>query len=108
MTTLEDMLLAEQARCRQLAREYAELGSAAAFARALIDDCLRHAETALQGGQLLVMQRALERLLRFQTLNQLAIQVSHGTQPAPARRAQPAQRMPQQPQEQFFTWHRAA
>lgn len=108
MSTLEDMLLAEQARCRQVAREYAELGTAAAFARALIDDCLRNAEDALQGKQLVAMQRALERLLRFQTLNHLAIKVSHGVhQQAPARRTAPP-RPPVRLQEQFFTWTRAA
>jgi hypothetical protein len=108
MTTLEDMLLAEQARCRQLAREYAELGTAAAFARALMDDCLRGAEEALRGRQLLSMQRALERLLRFQTLNHLAIQVSHGAQPVAAQRPVAAARPPVRMQEQFFTWSRAA
>ena len=108
MTTLEDMLLGEQARCRQLAREYAELGSAAAFARALLDDCLRSAEEALQSQHLIAMQRALDRLLRFQTLNQLAIQVAHGLgRPAAAPRA-PAMRQPVRMQEQFFTWNRAA
>jgi len=109
MNTLEDMLLAEQARCRQLAREYTELGTAAAFARALIEECLRGAEEALQNRHLIAMQRALERLLRFQTLNHLAIQISHGVTTAPARRLapQPVRRhLP--PQEQFFTWTRAA
>ncbi|HJV68822.1 hypothetical protein [Ideonella sp.] len=108
MHTLEDMLLAEQARCRQLAREYTELGTAAAFARALIEDCLRNAEEALLGKQLIAMQRALERLLRFQTLNHLAIQVSHGARPAPVHRPAMAQRAPVRLQEQFFTWTRAA
>lgn len=110
MNTLEDMLLAEQARCRQLAREYTELGTAAAFARALIEDCLRSAEEAVQNRHLIAMQRALERLLRFQTLNHLAIQISHGAQPAPVRRATPAaqHRPPLHMQEQFFTWTRAA
>lgn len=108
MNTLEDLLLAEQARCRQLAREYAELGTAAAFARALIEDCLRAAEEALQNQQLLSMQRALERLLRFQTLNLLAIQLSHGAQvAAPRRAAAPVRTLPRM-QEQFFTWTRAA
>ncbi len=110
MNTLEDMLLAEQARCRQLAREYTELGTAAAFARALIEDCLRSAEEALQNRQLVAMQRALERLLRFQTLNHLAIQISHGVQLTSARRATPpVQHRPMlHMQEQFFTWTRAA
>jgi len=111
MNTLEDMLLAEQARCRQLAREYTELGSAAAFARALIEDCLRGAEEALQGRQLIAMQRALERLLRFQKLNHPSIQVSHGARPSPQRRPPMpamAQRAPVRVQEQFFTWTRAA
>ena len=110
MNTLEDMLLAEQARCRQLAREYTELGTAAAFARALIEDCLRAAEEAVQNRHLIAMQRALERLLRFQTLNHLAIQISHGAQPTPLRRvAPPVQHRPMLPMsEQFFTWTRAA
>ena len=110
MNTLEDMLLAEQARCRQLAREYTELGTAAAFARALIEDCLRGAEEALHNKHLVAMQRALERLLRFQTLNHLAIQISHGAQPAPVRRAAPpVQHRPMlHMHEQFFTWTRAA
>ena len=109
MNTLEDMLLAEQARCRQLAREYNELGTAAAFARALIEDCLRSAEDALQSRQLVAMQRALERLLRFQTLNHLAIQISHGVTTSP-RRLAPASVMRSKlpPPEQFFTWTRAA
>jgi hypothetical protein len=111
MNTLEDMLLAEQARCRQLAREYTELGTAAAFARALIEDCLRSAEEAVQNRHLVAMQRALERLLRFQTLNHLAIQISHGAQPAPLRRTTPpVQHRPMlhMQHEQFFTWTRAA
>jgi hypothetical protein len=112
MTTLEDMLLAEQARCRQLAREYTELGSASAFARALIDDCLRSADEALQSRHLITMQRTLDRMLRFQTLNALAIKVSHGATPMPMphRRAPVQQRHPMrmQQQEQFFTWNRAA
>jgi hypothetical protein len=110
MNTLEDMLLAEQARCRQLAREYAELGTAAAFARALIEECLRAAEEALQSKHLIAMQRVLERLLRFQTLNHLAIQISHGTQPGVSvlRPASAPQRRPVRMQEQFFTWTRAA
>lgn len=109
MTTLENMLLAEQARCRQLAREYAELGTAAAFARALIDDGLRSAEAALQERQGLLMQRALDRLVRFQTLNHLAIKLSHGATPGTGpRRAAPAARPAPRLQEQFFTWTRAA
>ncbi len=108
MTTLEDMLRAEQARCRQLAREYAELGTAGAFARALIDDCLRSADEALRGQQLLAMQRALERLLRFQTLNSLSIQVSHGVPAGASRPVPAAARPPVRLQEQFFTWTRAA
>ena len=110
MNTLEDMLLAEQARCRQLAREYAELGTAAAFARALIEECLRAAEEAVQSKHLVAMQRVLERLLRFQTLNHLSIQLSHGTQQRSAPILRPAswQRGPLRMQEQFFTWTRAA
>ena len=107
MSTLEDMLLAEQARCRQLAREYKELGTAADFARALIDDCLRCAEEALQSRHLITMQRTLDRMLRFQTLNPLAIRVSHGVTPITQRRA-PTQRPQLRMQEQFFTWTRAA
>lgn len=108
MTTLEDMLLAEQARCRQLAREYTELGSASAFARALIEDCLRSAEEALQSRHLITMQRTLDRMVRFQTLNALAIKVSHGASPAPVRTVAPPQRLPVRMNEQFFTWSRAA
>lgn len=110
MTTLEDLLLAEQSRCRQLAREYAELGSAAAFARALLDDCLRGADEARQSHDAAAMQAALERLQRFQTLNQLAILVSRGLPSAAAlaaqRPASRAARVPVRPQEQFFTWTR--
>lgn len=108
MTTIEELLLAEQARCRQLAREYTELGSAAAFARALLEDCLRSADEAVQNKQLMLMQRALERLVRFQTLNQLAIKLSHGATPISTRRAAPAARPTPRLQEQFFTWTRAA
>jgi hypothetical protein len=109
MNTLEDMLLAEQARCRQLAREYTELGSAAAFARALLEDCLRSAEEAVQQRQLVLMQRALDRLVRFQTVNHLAIRLSHGVTPISSRRPAPAARpVPARLQEQFFTWTRAA
>ena len=108
MNTLEDMLLAEQARCRQLAREYVELGSAAAFARALIEEGMRSAEEALRQKQLIAMQRALERLLRFQTLNHRAIQVAPGTMRRPPPPAAPRLRTPVRMQEQFFTWTRAA
>ncbi|WP_374674659.1 hypothetical protein [Ideonella sp.] len=111
MTTLEDLLLAEQSRCRQLAREYAELGSAAAFARALLDDCLRGADEARHSHDAAAMQAALERLQRFQTLNQLAILVSRGLPSAASlARNLPAARAPMppmRPQEQFFTWTRA-
>ncbi|HEV8689710.1 MAG TPA: hypothetical protein VGQ91_05400 [Ideonella sp.] len=107
MTTLEDMLLAEQARCRQLAREYTELGTAGVFARALIEDCLRSAEEALQSRHLITMQRTLDRMLRFQTLNALAIRVSHGATPITPRRP-PVSRPSMRMQEQFFTWTRAA
>jgi hypothetical protein len=108
MNTLEDMLLAEQARCRHLLREYVELGSAAAFARALLEDGLRSAEEAVQNKQLVLMQRALDRLARFQTVNPLAIKLSHGATPINTRRMAPAARPMPRMQEQFFTWTRAA
>jgi hypothetical protein len=107
MTTLEDMLLAEQARCSQLEHEYVELGSAAAFARALIHEGLRSAEEALRSQHLIAMQRALDRLLRFQTLNYLAIQLAPGTMRRPLPPL-PRMRAPVRMQEQFFTWTRAA
>lgn len=109
MSTLETLLLAEQTRCRQLLREYAELGSAGAFARALLEDSLRGADEALRTHEAEPLCRALERLQRFQSLNPMAILVSRGM-PQASRAAAPRSAVwaPVRPREQFFTWTQAA
>ena len=65
MATLPDMLRAEQARCQQLSRDYASLGSAGAFARALLEQALAEAQQALRIGDICAIAPALERLRTF-------------------------------------------
>jgi hypothetical protein len=86
MHTLEDTLLAEQARCRQLAREYTELGTAAASARAPIEDSPAQRRGGPAKQALIAMQRA-RAAAALPNLNHLAIQVSHGARSARCRHA---------------------
>lgn len=106
MATLPEMLRAEQVRCRQIATDYAALGSTGVFARALVEQALRAAEEATRLGNLTAMQRAVDGLRRFQALPPAQTHAPQGRayrQPAGARA--PAW-VPQQ--EQFFTWTRRA
>jgi hypothetical protein len=121
MATLPDVLRAELARCQTLARDYAELGTAGAFASALLANSLHEAEQALRQNDAEAIQRALNHLRSFRDV------MPEGRRVAPVARHPPASpmmvtgpkhrsvvpmpaRIPPQPalHEQFFTWTRAA
>ena len=106
MATLPEMLRAEQFRCRQIATDYAALGSTGVFARALVEQALRAAEDAIRLGNLTAMQRAVDGLRRFQPLPPAQTHAPRGR----AHGAMPGRSAPgwAAPQEQFFTWTRRA
>lgn len=110
MATLPEMLRAEQTRCRQIAQDYAALGSTGAFARALIEQALRTADDAVKLSNVIAMQRALDGLRRFREVPPaLAGRMAPSRRIAAplARPAAPGWVAPP-PREQFFTWTRRA
>ncbi len=129
MATLPDMLRAEVARCQNLARTYTQLGTAGAFANALLDESLCEAEQALHRNECDGIERALMRLRAFRDVTpdrpvaRIAARPRFEArpvvaQPQPQRLYMAPQRPASQPagwgpahavlQEQFFTWTRAA
>jgi len=66
MATLPEMLRAERIRCQALLRDFAVLGSSGAFAAALIGESIHAADDAVRNGNMIAMQRALDRLRRFE------------------------------------------
>lgn len=126
MATLPDMLRAELARCQKLSQTYTQLGTAGAFASALLDESLHEAEQALRRNECQAIALALERLRSFRDVTP-DLPAAHVAPCRPsllpagagARRtlAQPQRAVPPisywgSPQamlhEQFFTWTRAA
>lgn len=110
MATLPEMLRAEQARCRQIAKDYAAMGNPGAFARALIEQALQTADDAVHLSNAIAMQRALDGLRRFRD-----VPTGMPRESAPNRRISPLPVRPQAPiwaappvREQFFTWTRRA
>jgi hypothetical protein len=65
-TQLLHELPTEQARCRELVRRYAGLGSAGAFGAALIEDSLRRADRAVIGGTEADIRKSLAELRAFE------------------------------------------
>ena len=110
MATLPEMLRAEQARCRQIALDYAALGSTGAFARALIEQALRSADDSVQLSNVIAMQRALDGLRRFREVPSALLGATAPSRRMVAVRVRPAAPawVPAPPREQFFTWTRRA
>lgn len=128
MATLPDMLRAEVARCQHLAQTYTQLGTAGAFASALLEESLREADQALRRNAGEDIDRALMRLRAFRDVApdrpvaSLAARPRFDARPSVAlpqpqrlyvapQRTAPRQAWGQasaSPQEQFFTWTRAA
>jgi hypothetical protein len=75
-TQLLHALPGEQARCRELVRKYVSIGSAGAFASALIEASLRRADRAVIDGNESDIRRALAELQRYE-----------GSRPEPLRLA---------------------
>ncbi|WP_374677231.1 hypothetical protein [Piscinibacter sp.] len=65
-THLLHALPAEQARCRELVRKYVAIGSAGAFASALIEHSLRRADRAVIDGNESDIRRALAELQGYE------------------------------------------
>ena len=110
MATLPEMLRAEQARCRQIAQDYAAMGNSGAFARALIEQALQTGHDAVQLSNVIAMQRALDGLRRFREVPK-----GMACETAPSRRVSFMPARPVAPswvappvREQFFTWTRRA
>jgi hypothetical protein len=127
MATLPDMLRAEVARCQKLSQTYTQLGTAGAFASALLGESLREAEQALRRNECQVIELALQRLRSFRdvTPDLPAARMVPQSRPCLLPAGAQAQRVRPQPhrsgppashwgnpqamlQEQFFTWTRAA
>ena len=127
MATLPDMLRAEVARCQSLSNTYTQLGTAGAFASALLSESLLEAEQALRRNDCRAIEMALERLRAFRdvTPDLPSVRVAPQSRPCLLPAGAQAQRMlpqvqrtaPQNAywgspqamlQEQFFTWTRAA
>ncbi len=66
-TQLLHSLPAEQARCRELVRRYVAIGSAGAFASALIEASLRRADRAVIDGDEEDIRSALVELQRYES-----------------------------------------
>jgi hypothetical protein len=62
VSTVGDALPREQARCRELLREYAELGPVGRFGYVMIENALRRADEAAITGDLVGMIQALVEL----------------------------------------------
>lgn len=127
MATLPDMLRAEVARCQNLSHTYTQLGTAGAFASALLAESLREAEQALHRNECQAIELALQRLRAFRdvTPDRPSVRVAPQNRPYLLPAGLPAQRVRPQLQrsvppasnwgnpqamlhEQFFTWTRAA
>ncbi|MFD2450641.1 hypothetical protein [Ideonella paludis] len=80
MATLPEQLRAEQARCIRLMQDFDDIGTAGAFARALISEAVRAADSALHLGNPEAMNKSLESLRRFQPV--VPDQPRHGAAPA--------------------------
>ena len=65
-TQLLHALPGEQARCRELVRKYVAIGSAGAFASALIEASLKRADRAVIDGDESDIERALDELQGYE------------------------------------------
>jgi hypothetical protein len=81
-TQLLSRLPLEQARCRELARQFGAMGSIGCFAAALIEEALRRADRAIIDGCEESVRRALQELQAFGS----ATQAPHGLTADPALR----------------------
>jgi hypothetical protein len=59
---LVEGLLDEMNRCRELVKQYGEIGPAGAFGRAAIEQDIKNAEKALAGGDVVEMIQAFKAL----------------------------------------------
>lgn len=78
-TQLLTRLPLEQARCRELARQFGAMGSIGCFAAALIEEALRRADRAIIDGHEDGVRRALQELQAFGS----ATQAPHGADADP-------------------------
>lgn len=112
MATLPEQLRAEQARCIRLMQDFDDIGSAGAFARALISEAVRAADDALHLGNPEAMTKSLESLRRFQPVLPdqprfgAASRRFAGYRPpaAPVWQVAPPAWQVAPMREQFFTW----
>lgn len=79
-TQLLSRLPLEQARCRELARQFGAMGSIGCFAAALIEEALRRADRAIIDGCEDAVRQALTELQAFGS----ATQAPHGLESEPA------------------------
>jgi hypothetical protein len=86
--TMDTQLLArlpvEQARCRELARQYSALGSIGCFAAAMIEDALQRADRAIIDGDEMAIRRALHELQAHDASRQPPVRLA--APPAPVQR----------------------
>jgi hypothetical protein len=75
-THLLHALPAEQARCRELVRKYVAIGSAGAFASALIEASLRRADRAVIDGDESDISRALNELQAYEGKSRQALRLA--------------------------------
>ena len=62
MNTVGDELPREQARCRELLKQYAEIGPVGKFGFVMIESALRRADVAVMSGDVVAMIRSLQEL----------------------------------------------
>jgi Fe-S-cluster formation regulator IscX/YfhJ len=68
MKTLSETLADERDRCRRLMNDYGRIGTAGAFAAALVQQAITKADYATRTGQFTTMRQALMELQRFDDL----------------------------------------
>jgi len=62
MNTVGDELPREQARCRELLRQYQSLGPVGKFGYLMIEAVMKRADVAVASGDVIAMIRSLEEL----------------------------------------------
>jgi hypothetical protein len=83
-TELLSRLPVEQARCRELARQFMQMGSIGCFAAALIEEALRRADRAIIEGSESGVRETLRDLQTFQIAPPAVV-----SQPLPAAARKP-------------------
>ncbi len=86
-TQLLARLPVEQARCRELARQFSAMGSIGCFAAAMIEDALQRADRAIIEGDESAVRRSLDELQSHDSSRQAPIRlVPEESRPAPRPR----------------------